>query len=104
MPRMRAPYTGVVFDVHPCNVDERLARGLVLLEPYDHAEPGPEAEAGEPEAERGHEPDRAVLGSPRPTGDSTIAELREWASAHGVALPKRANKDQILGIIGEAGA
>ncbi len=91
MPCMRAPYTGVVFDVRPGNVKKRLARGFELLEPYDHAEPEPET--GEPEDD---EPGRD---SPRPTEDSTVAEVRDWAAAHGVEFPRRATKAQMLAAI-----
>lgn len=89
MPCMRAPYTGVVFDVRPGNVEKRLARGFELLEPYDHAEP----ETGETED------DGAGCDSPRPTEDSTVAEVRDWAAAHGVEFPRRATKAQMLAAI-----
>ena len=102
MPRMRAPYTGVVFDVQPENVDKRLARGFALLEPHEQPEPEPEPEehetANEPEAE-GPGPD-----APKPTADSTIAEIRAWARAHGVELPKKGNKAALLEAIEGAGA
>lgn len=97
MPRMRAPYTGVVFDVRPGNVEKRLARGFELLEPYDLAEPEPET--GEPEDEQEPEDDGAGCDSPRPTENSTVAEIREWAAAHGVELPRRATKAQMLAAI-----
>lgn len=101
MPRMRAPYTGVVFDVAPENVERRLARGFALLEPWeppaaevDEAEPEHEAEP-EPEPEQTAEPD-----APAPTADSTIAEIRAWAEAHGVELPAKGNKADLLAAIG----
>lgn len=95
MPCMRAPYTGVVFDVRPGNVEKRLARGFELLEPYDHAEPEP----GEPEDEQEPEDDGEGRDSPRPTEDSTVAEVRDWAAAHGVEFPRRATKAQMLAAI-----
>lgn len=91
MPRMRAPYTGIVFDVQPENVDKRLARGFALLEPYEP--PAPEPETGEPDD------DGAGRDSPRPTEDSTVAEVRDWAAAHGVEFPRRATKAQMLAAI-----
>ena len=97
MPRMRAPYTGVVFDVQPENVEKRLARGFALLEP--HEQPGPEPEPEEPEAER--EP---ASDAPKPAADATIAEIRAWAMAHGVELPKKGNKAALLEAIEGAGA
>ena len=98
MPRMRAPYTGVVFDVHPANVEKRLARGFELLEAYEPQEPEPEPE--EPEAEREPAAEEPASDAPKPTAESTIAEIRAWAKAHGVALPKRGNKAQLLKAIG----
>ena len=99
MPRLRAPYTGVVFDVAPENVERRLARGFALLEPWepqaakvDEAEPEHEAE---PEPEQAAEPE-----TPAPTADSTIAEIRAWADAHGVELPAKGNKAELLAAIG----
>ena len=38
--------------------------------------------------------------APLPTADSTIAEIRAWAKANGVELPKRGNKAQLLAAIG----
>ena len=98
MPRMRAPYTGVVFDAHPANVEKRLARGFALLEPYEQPEPEPEPE----EHEAGNEPEAEppALDAPKPTADSTISEIRAWAKANGVALPKKGNKAALLAAIG----
>ena len=99
MPRMRAPYTGVVFDVQPENVEKRLARGFALLEPYEPPAPEPEHE---PEAEPENEPETPATDAPKPTAESTIAEIREWAKANGVELPKKGNKAALLAAIGEA--
>ena len=98
MPRMRAPYTGVVFDVQPENVDERLARGFALLEPYEP--PAPEPESEEPEAELEPAAEEPASDAPKPTAESTIAEIRAWAKANGVALPKKGNKAALLAAIG----
>ena len=38
--------------------------------------------------------------APLPTADSTIAEIRAWAKANDVTLPKRGNKAQLLAAIG----
>ena len=102
MPRMRAPYTGVVFDVQTENVDERLARGFALLEP--HEQPGPEPEPEEPEEEQELAAEEPASDAPKPTADSTIAEIRAWARAHGVELPKKGNKAALLEAIEGAGA
>ena len=102
MPRMRAPYTGVVFDVHPANVEKRLARGFALLEAYEPQEPEPEPE--EPEAEREPAAEEPASDAPKPTAESTIAEMRAWAKANGIELPKRGNKAALLEVIEGAGA
>lgn len=100
MPRMRAPYTGVVFDVHPGNVEKRLARGFALLEPYEPQEPEPEPESEtEPETEPENEPEAPAPDAPKPGADSTVPEIRAWAEAHGVELPKKANKAALLAAI-----
>ena len=101
MPRMRAPYTGVVFDVSPENVEKRLARGFELLEPWEP----PAAEVDGPEPEHRDEPEpepeqAAETETPAPTADSTIAEIRAWAEAHGVELPAKGNKADLLAAIG----
>lgn len=102
MPRMRAPYTGVVFDVQPENVDKRLARGFALLEPYEP--PAPEPEPEEPETEREPAAEEPASDAPKPTAESTIAEIRAWAKANGVELPKKGNKAALLEAIEGAGA
>ena len=100
MPRMRAPYTGVVFDVNPENVDKRLARGFALLEPYEP--PASEPESEEPEAEREPAAEEPASDVSKPTAESTIAEIRAWAKANGVELPAKGNKAALLAAIGEA--
>lgn len=102
MPRMRAPYTGVVFDVAPENVEARLARGFALMEPYSQPEPEPEQAEPEPETE----PDAVGVqeDAPKPTAECTIAEIRAWAQSHGIELPKRGNKAALLATIEGAGA
>ena len=103
MPRMRAPYTGVVFDVAPENVERRLARGFALLEPWEP--PAAEVDEVEPEHEAEPEPEQtAEPETPAPTADSTIAEIRAWAEAHGVELPAKGNKAELLEAVGKARA
>lgn len=101
MPRMRAPYTGVVFDVHPDNVEKRLERGFELLETFGRidADSELEQESDEPEPSKETLADGAASDAQKPTEDSTIAEIRGWAAAHGVELPKRGNKAALLAAI-----
>ena len=94
MARMREPYTGTVFEVAPGKVSARLASGWSLLD-GDAPEPTEEVADAEPE-----QPAEALEPTDRPTAESTIAEIRAWAKAHGVALPKRGNKAQLLAAIG----
>ena len=125
MARMREPFTGGVFDVPASRVEKYLGRGYALLdgEPKpasvdevesDHEqEPAetPVATTDEPkpasvdEVESDHEQEPAetpvaTTDEPKPTADSTIAEIRAWAKAHGVALPKKGNKAALLAAIG----
>lgn len=94
MARMREPYTGTVFEVAPGKVSARLASGWALL---DGEAPEPTEEVADAEPEQATE---APEPTDRPTAESTIAEIRAWAKAHGVALPKRGNKAQLLEAIG----
>lgn len=95
MARMREPFTGGVFDVPAPKVAKYLGRGYALLEG------GPEpASVDERPDERPAETPAADADAPKPTADSTIAEIRAWAKANGVVLPKRGNKAQLLAVIG----
>lgn len=96
MPRMRAPYTGIVFDVLPENVEKRAARGFALLDQHEH--PSQEPEPEEVEQEPAPEAD-----AQKPGAYSTISEVRAWAKANGVKLPAKGNKAQLLKAIEEAG-
>ena len=99
MPRMRMPYTGTVYEVAPQNVAARLVRGYVLLEDFEPpVEVADEPDEELPEPEPVHED--AEADEPKPTAESTIAEIRAWAKANGVALPKKGNKAQLLEAIG----
>ena len=98
MPRMREPFTGGVFDVPASKVEKYLGRGYALLD----GEPKP-ATVDEIESDHGRGPAEtpvATTDEPKPTADSTIAEIRAWAKANGVPLPKRGNKAQLLAAIG----
>lgn len=95
MARMREPFTGGVFDVPASKVDKYLGRGYALLD----VEPEP-ATVDEHPDERPAETPVAKTDAPKPTAESTIAEIRAWAKANGVALPKRGNKAQLLAAIG----
>lgn len=95
MARMREPFTGGVFDVPAPRVARYLGRGYALLD----GEPVPDAAEDETD-ERTAEMPVADVDEPRPTADSTITEIRAWARAHGVALPKRGNKAALLSAIG----
>lgn len=97
MARMREPYTGTVFEVAPGKVSARLASGWSLLDGDPDPVPAP---VGEAEAEQPDETPVATTDEPRPTAESTIAEIRAWAKANGVSLPKKGNKAQLLAAIG----
>ena len=94
MARMREPYTGTVFEVAPGKVSARLASGWSLL---DGEAPEPTEEDADAEPEQ---PAEAPEPTDRPTAESTIAEIRAWAKAYGVELPKRGNKAALLSAIG----
>ena len=97
MARMREPYTGTVFEVAPGKVSARLASGWSML---DGETPEPTEEVADAEPEQPAEIPVAKADAPKPTTDSTIAEIRAWAKANGVSLPKRGNKAQLLAAIG----
>lgn len=95
MARMREPFTGGFFDVPASKVAKYLGRGYALLD----GEPEP-ATVDERPDERPAEMPAAKTDEPKPTAESTIAEIRAWAKANGVALPKKGNKAQLLEAIG----
>ena len=97
MARMREPYTGTVFEVAPGKVSARLASGWSLLDGEPDPAPAP---VGEVEAEQPAETPVAKADEPKPTADSTIAEIRAWARAHGVEVPRKGNKAALLAAIG----
>ena len=98
MARMREPFTGGVFDVPASKVEKYLGRGYALLD----GEPEP-ALVDEVESDHEQEPAEMPVAEddePKPTTDSTIAEIRAWAKMRGVELPKRGNKASLLAAIG----
>ena len=99
MARMREPYTGTIFEVAPGKVSARLASGWALLG-GDEPEPTAEAAEAEKAQEQPAETPVATTDAPKPTAESTIAEIRAWAKANGVTLPKRGNKAALLAAIG----
>lgn len=95
MARMMEPFTGGVFDVPAPRVAKYLGRGYALID----GEPLPAIVDERPD-ERPDETPVAKTDEPKPTDESTIAEIRAWAKANGVALPKRGNKAALLAAIG----
>ena len=95
MARMLEPFTGGVFDVPASKVAKYLGRGYALLD----GEPEPKPVDDEPVEQLAETP-VATADEPKPTADSTIAEIRAWAKAHGVELPKKGNKAALLAAIG----
>ena len=93
MARMVAPFTGVVHEVAASKVAARLAAGYVPLDGAPDPAPAPVDEEIE-------ETPVATDDEPKPTAESTIAEIRAWAKANGVELPKKGNKAALLAAIG----
>lgn len=86
--RMAAPYTGIVHTVDESRVAARLANGYRLIGDLPEREAEPEPEPKEPIGET-------------PTAQSTIAEIRAYAKANGIDLPK-GNKKALLEALGVA--
>ena len=98
MARMREPFTGGVFDVPASKVEKYLGRGYALLDgSVKHVYVD---ERGNDHEQQPTETPVATTDEPKPTADSTIAEIRAWAKANGVELPKRGNKAALLAAIG----
>ena len=91
MPLMRSRWSGRVVTVAPEHVADRLALGYSVI---DGTEP-PEPEQVE-EPEGGPEP---VESDPLPDDGSTISEIRAYAKAHGIELPRRASKAELLALL-----
>lgn len=98
MVRMREPFTGGVFDVPASKVAKYLGRGHALLD--GSVKPVYVDERGNDHEQEPAETPAAKTDEPKPTAESTIAEIRAWAKVNGVALPKKGNKAQLLAAIG----
>lgn len=86
MIRMAAPFTGIVHLVDDSKVEARLAAGYRLI---DSMPEKPKTEAAEEPIEL----------PPPPSHDSTIAEIRAYAKAAGIDLPK-GSKAKLLAALG----
>ena len=86
MIRMAAPYTGIVHLVDESKAEARLAAGYRLIDALPDPDP----------VEAADEPTELP---PLPTPESTIAEIKAYAKAAGVPLPK-GNKADLLEALG----
>lgn len=98
MARMIVPYTGAEVDVPSGSVERWLARGFIAVDGAGKVEADEAAceQAGDGHADEGEE------GAELPDSDSTITEIRAYAEAHGVSLPKKSNKAAMLAALKEA--
>ena len=99
MARMIAPYTGAEVEVSDGSVERWLARGFILVDGAAKSEPGDEP--GDETVEAPVE-EPGDDGAQCPDADSTISEIRAFADARGIDLPKKANKTALLAAIEEA--
>lgn len=91
MARMIERYTGTVFDVPDKRAEEYERMGFRYVEQPEPVETTEE----EPEPEQAEETED----DEKPTEDSTIAEIRAYAVAHGIKLPKGGKKADLLAAI-----
>lgn len=98
MPLMKSRWSGNVGLVDPAHVAAHVERGWSLLEDFDAPadEPEPEPQEAEPETDDAGEPEATAA----PTEESTIAEIRAYAKAHGIETPKRGTKAELLELVG----
>lgn len=98
MPLMKSRWSGNVGLVDPAHVAAHVERGWSLLEGFEAPadEPEPEPQGAEPEADEAGEPEATAA----PTEESTIAEIRAYAKAHGIETPKRGTKAELLELVG----
>ena len=98
MPLMKSRWSGNVGLVDPAHVAAHVGRGWSLLEGFEAPadEPEPEPQASEPETDDAGEPEATAA----PTEESTIAEIRAYAKAHGIETPKRGTKAELLELVG----
>ena len=98
MPLMKSMWSGNVGLVAPAHVAAHVERGWSLLEGFEAPadEPEPEPQEAEPETDEAGEPEATAA----PTEESTIAEIRAYAKAHGIETPKRGTKAELLELVG----
>lgn len=98
MPLMKSRWSGNVGLVDPAHVAAHVERGWSLLEGFEAPadEPEPEPQEAEPETDEAGEPEATAA----PTEESTIAEIRAYAKAHGIETPKRGTKAELLELVG----
>ena len=98
MPLMKSRWSGNVGLVDPAHVAAHVERGWSLLEDFEPPadEPDPEPQEAEPETDDAGEPEATAA----PTEESTIAEIRAYAKAHGIETPKRGTKAELLELVG----
>lgn len=91
MVEMIAPYTGVHIEVPDEAAERYIDRGYA---PAGHPMP-PLSAADQEEPEEEQESEEA----PGIDEDSSVAEIRAYAIEHGIELPKRAKRDELLKIV-----
>lgn len=98
MPLMKSRWSGNVGLVDPAHVAAHVERGWSLLEGFEAPadKPEPEPQEAEPETDEAGEPEATAA----PTEESTIAEIRAYAKAHGIETPKRGTKAELLALVG----
>lgn len=98
MPLMKSRWSGNVGLVDPAHVAAHIERGWSLLEDFEVPadEPEPEPQEDKPETDEAGEPEATAS----PTEESTIAEIRAYAKAHGIETPKRGTKAELLELVG----
>lgn len=98
MPLMKSRWSGNVGLVDPAHVAAHVERGWSLLEGFEAPadKPEPEPQGAEPETDEAGEPEATAA----PTEESTIAEIRAYAKAHGIETPKRGTKAELLELVG----
>lgn len=92
---MIAPYTGVRIEVPDEAVARYIDRGYAPAEKRTDPLPAADPEEPEEEVQGAEEPEEALgIGE-----DSSVAEIRAYAIEHGIELPKRAKRDELLKIV-----
>lgn len=95
MVEMIAPYTGVHIEVSDEAAPRYIFRGYVPAA-------GPAAPPSPSDPEEPEEEERSAEETAREPGideDSSVAEIRAYAIEHGIELPKRAKRDELLKIV-----